>query len=82
MTTHVTRRSFAVLLVWSGNALGGVAALLHSIGKRVDAWFAARERARHDRFALSHMSERELQDIGISRASVEAVADGTWWRER
>jgi uncharacterized protein YjiS (DUF1127 family) len=81
MTTYVARHSFAALLVWSGNALHGSAVKLHSLGRKVDAWLANRERAAKDRVALSHMSDRELHDIGISRASVGPVSSGHWLRD-
>ena len=81
MTTFVARYSFAALLVWSGNALHAAAVKAHALGRQVDAWFAHRERAAQDRVALSHMSDRELHDIGISRASIAPAANGTWLRD-
>ena len=53
---------------------------VRSIAQRIDAWFEARKRAAEDREILANMSDRELRDIGIGRASVNAVADGTWMR--
>ena len=46
-----------------------------------DAWLKARKRIAEDRDALANMSDRELRDIGIERASVNSVADGAWVRE-
>ena len=64
-------------------ALAAVAAAeaLHSLALRADAWLAARKRATADRDALASMSDRDLSDIGVSRASVDAIADGTWLRD-
>ncbi|MCK7495235.1 MAG: DUF1127 domain-containing protein [Comamonadaceae bacterium] len=41
-----------------------------------------RRRASRDLATLAGMSDRELADIGIDRASVPAVAAGTWLRDR
>ena len=49
--------------------------------RRLDAWLAARKRAAQDRRDLAEMSDRELTDIGVSRASVDAVASGGWSRD-
>ena len=45
------------------------------------AWSAARRRAADDRDALANMSDRELQDIGISRATAGAVVEGHRFNE-
>jgi uncharacterized protein YjiS (DUF1127 family) len=50
--------------------------------RRLDAWLAARKRAAQDRTDLAAMSDRELADIGVSRASVDAIAAGSWSRDR
>ena len=64
-------------------ALAAVAAAeaLHALALRVDAWLAARRRAADDRQALANMSDRDLSDIGVVRASVDAIADGAWMRD-
>jgi len=49
--------------------------------ERLDAWLAARRRAAQDRADLATMSERELADIGLPRASVEPAARGAWSRD-
>ena len=49
--------------------------------RAVDAWLAARRRASQDRDDLAAMSDRELCDIGLSRASVDAAAAGGWSRD-
>ena len=50
--------------------------------RHLDAWLEARKRAAQDRTDLAAMSDRELADIGVNRASVEAVAAGSWSRDR
>jgi uncharacterized protein YjiS (DUF1127 family) len=49
---------------------------LHRAAQRVDSWLAARSRFAADRDALVRMSDRELIDIGLDRASVDFVAGG------
>ena len=51
-------------------------ALLH-----VAAWRAAKRREVEDREALATMSDRDLLDIGVSRASVDELAAGRWVRD-
>ena len=64
-------------------ALAAVAAAeaLHAAAVTFDAWLALRRRAAQDRDALAGMSDRDLMDIGVSRASVDAIADGAWRRD-
>ena len=54
---------------------------LRRVATTIREWLAARGRAAADRYAFANMSERELLDIGVVRASVDAVADGTWRRD-
>jgi len=54
---------------------------LYALALRIDAWLAHRKRAAADQQALASMSDRDLMDIGISRASVDAIADGAWMRD-
>lgn len=49
---------------------------LHAIARSIDAWLAARQRAAEDLDAFASMSERELRDIGMNRASTNFVALG------
>jgi uncharacterized protein YjiS (DUF1127 family) len=49
---------------------------LQGIVQKIDSWFAARQRFAADSDALARMSDRELADIGIDRASVSFVAEG------
>jgi uncharacterized protein YjiS (DUF1127 family) len=56
------------------NAVLQYAAAARALAGNVAQWFAARKRAAQDLDALAAMSERELHDIGINRASIGAVA--------
>ena len=47
----------------------------------IDSWLAARKRIAEDRDSLARMSDRELVDIGINRASVDFVAHGGGTRD-
>jgi uncharacterized protein YjiS (DUF1127 family) len=49
---------------------------LQGIVQKIDSWFASRQRVSADHDALARMSDRELADIGVDRASVSYVADG------
>jgi uncharacterized protein YjiS (DUF1127 family) len=49
---------------------------LHRLAQRFDAWLATRKRASQDLDALARMSDRELTDIGLDRASVNFVGSG------
>ena len=44
--------------------------------QRLDAWLEARRLAADARRDLSEMSDRELLDIGLTRADIEGVAKG------
>jgi uncharacterized protein YjiS (DUF1127 family) len=55
---------------------------LRAIADRIRTWLEMRERASADRDSLANMSDRELLDIGLDRASANAVADGLWMRDR
>lgn len=81
MTTYIARHPFAALLVGIGDTLHAGAVTLRMLGKRLDVWLATRKRAADDRDVLAGMSDRELRDIGISRASIDPIADGIWMRE-
>jgi uncharacterized protein YjiS (DUF1127 family) len=70
-TLHPLRSPSAVRFV---NALFQYAAGARALAGNVVHWFAARRRAAQDLDALAAMSERELHDIGINRASIGAVA--------
>ena len=54
-------------------ALAEALAALRGLARGVEAWLEARRRVAADRDALAAMSERELLDIGLDRASANAV---------
>lgn len=62
---------------WTGSAS---LEMLAGLTRRVREWLDTRQRGAGDRTILAAMSDRELRDIGIERASVNAVADGLWMR--
>ena len=63
------------------DTLARIADAIASRVRSLDAWLTLRKRASRDRDDLARMSERELADIGVSRASIDAVADGGWSRD-
>jgi uncharacterized protein YjiS (DUF1127 family) len=54
---------------------------LRTLMAPADAWLARHQRAARDYRELADMSDRELHDIGVSRASVRAIADEGWQRD-
>jgi uncharacterized protein YjiS (DUF1127 family) len=56
--------------------LADVVNALHEIAQAAGSWFAARQRISDDHDALARMSDRELFDIGLDRASVDYAAHG------
>lgn len=81
METSGIRHPSVDLLVRFGETLRESAAALHAFARHLDAWLAVRKRAADDREVLTGMSERELRDIGISRASIHAIAANAWARD-
>jgi uncharacterized protein YjiS (DUF1127 family) len=49
---------------------------LHEFARTLDSWLAKRQRVAQDLDALASMSDRELRDIGMNRASTNFVALG------
>lgn len=72
------RHPVAVGVMSVAHGLIAVARVLRRTAERLDAWFAARAKARADSVALLAMSERELRDIGIDPARIGA--DPQAWR--
>ena len=54
---------------------------LRRLSASIACWLEARQRAAADRDALAQMTDRELKDIGIDRASASVVADRLWMRD-
>ena len=55
---------------------GDALAALQAIARTIEDWLAARQRAAQDLDAFASMSDRELRDIGMDRASTNFVALG------
>ena len=62
------------------DAFARIADYVVAKARALDAWLQTRRRAAQDRDDLVAMSDRELLDIGLSRASVDA-ASGGWSRD-
>jgi uncharacterized protein YjiS (DUF1127 family) len=63
------------------DAFARLAETVAATARAVDTWLAARRRASQDLDDLASMSDRELCDIGLSRASVHAAATRGWSRD-
>ena len=61
--------------------IDSAATMLRRLSGPVDTWLTNRQRSARDLQQLASMSDRELHDIGISRASVRAVAQQQWQRD-
>jgi uncharacterized protein YjiS (DUF1127 family) len=82
MNALVSRHPAALALGALSRALAAGARAARRTATGLDRWLAHRRRAAADLDALAAMSERELADIGVDRASVPAVAAGIWLRDR
>lgn len=82
MNAFVSRHPAALAIEALARALAASARAVRRTAAGLDRWLAARRRATDDLAMLSTMSDRELADIGVDRASVAAVAAGTWLRDR
>ncbi len=82
MNAFVSHHPGAVTLEALARALAGGARAVRRAAIGLDQWAARRRRAGRDLATLAGMSDRELADIGIDRASVPAVASGAWQRDR
>jgi uncharacterized protein YjiS (DUF1127 family) len=81
MNTHASQHSMLFPLSRAGLWLEAGAQALRAFAARTDAWLALRRRAADDLEVLARMSDRELQDIGIGRASIGAIASTDWTRD-
>jgi uncharacterized protein YjiS (DUF1127 family) len=77
----MTARTVPPLVTAPTDAFARLAEAVVAKARAVDAWLAARRRASQDRDDLASMSDRELCDIGLNRASVDAAATGSWSRD-
>ena len=82
MNAFVSRHPAALALEALSRALAAGARVARRTAAGLDRWLAHRRRAAADLDVLAGMSARELLDIGVDRASVSAIAAGTWLRDR
>lgn len=77
MTTYETRYSSAAALFGIAAIMQAAARRVRAAAKWIDGWLERRQltAAAYDDFG--RMSERELLDIGLSRAEVNRAAWGT-----
>lgn len=80
MTTPIASAGQPAWIVRAFVSLGDMLGSMMSLAEHLDAMLVAQRRAAQDRVDLSSMSDRELADIGLPRASVDAAADGAWSR--
>ena len=76
MNAYVSRHYAATTLWRIGAFLHHAATTLRNGAQRLDSLVAARRKAADDRRILNEMTERELLDIGVSGAEVEALRSG------
>ena len=81
MQAYIARTAPAKSLALLGSVFHEGAMALRRLARRVDTWLVARQRANQDWQELANMSDYELRDIGVCRASVHAIADGNWTRD-
>lgn len=82
MNTFVSQHPAALALEAVARALATAARAARRAAARLDCWIAKRRREALDLRILAGMTDRELDDIGIARGNVTAVAAGTWLRDR
>ena len=81
METLVARHTSAALLWRISGMLDEAARRVRTLAKRIDARRMQRKRAAGALALLNELSERQLQDIGVTRASLRAIAYGDWNRD-
>lgn len=81
MATRTAPALYSPVLSRVASALGGLWQMSAALAARLDAWLGARRRAAQDHAALAAMSDRELADIGLPRASVDYAATSAWKRD-
>ena len=72
MHAYALRHAPAVV-VWKAGVL------LQRTARRLDAWLAARSKAREDAQSLEAMTDRELRDIGIDPARIHPAPWAKDW---
>lgn len=73
-------RRRAPAVAWSATLAAAITAAITTAAGACDRWLARRQRVAQDRAVLRAMSDRELADIGVPRASVDPAAGGVWAR--
>ena len=81
MNGYLLSHPSTTLLFHAGSVLLDAARALRRLAVRLDAEIASRKRAAQDRYQLNEMSERDLRDIGVSRSSIDAIANNVWTRD-
>ena len=76
MTSDAIRHAQAIALYRAAELMFALGRRLVQAARRLDAWLEERRVRRAARVQLDAMSERELRDIGLSRADVDSVARG------
>jgi len=82
MSVFVSRHPAVLALEVLARALATGARAARRVAAELERRIAQRRRAAADLDVLAGMSERELADIGVDRASVAAIATGAWLRDR
>ena len=80
MATYAARHREAAALYQFAVFLRAGARALTAAARQLDAWLETRRLAAAARADLSEMTDRELLDIGLSRADIKGVAKG--WSPR
>jgi uncharacterized protein YjiS (DUF1127 family) len=76
MFTYDTQYRSAAALLWVAAIMLAAARSVRSAAKRLDAWLEKRRVAAAAFHDFGTMSERDLLDIGLTRADVHRVAWG------
>ena len=81
MATPIAQPALPSGLARTFAGVGDALASLMSLVEVLDRFIATQRRAGQDRLDLAAMSDRELADIGLPRASIDVAARGAWTRD-
>src|SRR5262245_34536616 len=76
VTSDAMRHPQAIAVYRVAGLMFALARALVAAARRLDAWLETRRLGGVARLQLGAMSERELRDIGLTRADVDSVARG------
>lgn len=76
MTSDAVRHPQAIAVYRVAELLFALARGMTAAARRLDAWLEDRRLRVAARVQLGAMSERELRDIGLTRADLDSVARG------